>query len=441
MQHYPFRRAGRWVGVFAVAAATFGAFSLFSPRSGAQPAAPATGYPGASTESLISLGFKFDGAQTCASAKCHGGTEQAKNGPPFNNEFTLWSGGKDPHQKAFEQMTGAKGKAIFDKYKALNPAGAGADLASSQRCLTCHALKVPQNLQGKQYTVDEGVGCNSCHGPSEKWNPVHDKKVGGKLWAEAQLAAAGGDPAKLLKTWGFYYTKPVHARAEKCTSCHLSIDAQMIEAGHPQTMFDLAYYSLTYPDVHWQDPQGYWQVKLWAVGQAVCLREAGTQLAQRASAANTSPEALKSATNQVWGHFMVLSSLPEGKALNASVTQLQQAGTDKAKLAAAGTAISTAAAALIPTLENLNANKASTIAALNALTDNKSLAGLGQEGIEQQRDTIYDLYNALAGSPDKPADSDAVLDLIVAKLFPQTGKPDAASVTAGLAAIKAKLPK
>ena len=86
---------------------------------------------------------------------------------------------------------------------------------------------------------------------------------------------------KFLDKWGFYDTKNVLARADKCTSCHLSIDPQMVEAGHPQPQFELNSYSANYPSRHWRQEEGFFGVKLWAVGQAVSLRDAMAQLPTR----------------------------------------------------------------------------------------------------------------------------------------------------------------
>ena len=262
------------------------------------PAAPCAGNrqgatPGSSTEDLFKLNLKFHGAQDCSNAKCHGTAGKpadSKEPPPYYDEFTAWATGKpsqdpDPHSKAYESLGGAtpkgkKGDEIWAKYKPL--AGAKeAKATDSAKCLTCHALAAPKAEQGPKFAVDEGVTCGSCHGPYQKWGDPHSKKVGNEWWAEAERKATGNNPAAFLDKWGFYDTKNIQARADKCTSCHLAIDPQMVEAGHPQPQFELNSYSASYPSRHWRQEEGFFGVKLWAVGQAVSLRDAMGQLATR----------------------------------------------------------------------------------------------------------------------------------------------------------------
>src|SRR2546426_12631260 len=51
---------------------------------------------------LTKLGFKFDGAQSCATAKCHDSPQPLAN--VRGNEFQLWSQ-KDPHALAFAALS------------------------------------------------------------------------------------------------------------------------------------------------------------------------------------------------------------------------------------------------------------------------------------------------------------------------------------------------
>jgi hypothetical protein len=80
-------------------------------------------------------------------------------------------------------------------------------------------------------------------------------------------------------------------RSEKCLSCHLGtaekeVDHKMIAAGHPDLVFELDSYSAIQPP-HWKpssDPNH--DVRLWAVGQAIQLREALRRLARHAQGPN-----------------------------------------------------------------------------------------------------------------------------------------------------------
>lgn len=47
----------------------------------------------------------------------------------------------------------------------------------ADKCLKCHVTGhgVKPELLGKKYTVEEGVGCESCHGPAADWKKIHIK--------------------------------------------------------------------------------------------------------------------------------------------------------------------------------------------------------------------------------------------------------------------------
>lgn len=104
-------------------------------------------------------GKKFDyvGAKTCK--MCHG----AKTG----DQYKIWSEG--PHAKAFEVL--ASEKALADaKEKGIE------DPQKAEACLKCHvtAFAVMGDLENQKITMEEGVSCESCHGPGSEYK---SKKV------------------------------------------------------------------------------------------------------------------------------------------------------------------------------------------------------------------------------------------------------------------------
>jgi len=444
-------------------AAVLVAFQVSTSAQQAGAPAPKPGVlPGAVTESMFAAQLKFHGANDCSNAKCHGAPMPVPNGPPFYDEFTKWSGGQDPHQAAFESLggnnpKGKKGQEIYAKYKALNAAAAKeANATESQKCLTCHGLAAPKPLQGPNFNVQEGVTCGSCHGPYQKWADPHGKKVGNEWWAAAERKATG-TPDKFWQKWGLYDTKNVQARADKCTSCHLSIDPAMVEAGHPQPTFELNTYSASYPGRHWRQEEGYFGVKLWAVGQAVSLRDAMYQLAERAGAAGAKPASVEQAYNQAMAHLTVFTPLLTSGAVNAPPASVKgindwganlkssMAAKNNAAVAAAAKNLALYAVQLTPAVAAINPNKAATVSVLNAVTGSADLPKMGKAATEQQTAAIYSLYAGMATSPDKPADADAVLDLITkpGNLYPAEGKtePEPNAYKKALGDIKAKLPK
>ncbi len=84
---------------------------------------------------------KYIGATKCK--MCH------------NKQFTIW--GKSPHAKAMASLTGTD--------------------ATNKKCLNCHstAASVDQAFVST-ITVEEGVSCESCHGPGSAYRTIPKMK-------------------------------------------------------------------------------------------------------------------------------------------------------------------------------------------------------------------------------------------------------------------------
>src|ERR1043166_3746552 len=137
-----------------------------------------------------------------------------------------------------------------------------------------------------------------------------------------------------------YDTKNFLLRAEKCVSCHLHIEADMVAAGHPDLLaFELDTFSAQMPP-HWRDKGTFAPTKAWATGQVISLREAAKQLADRAGG-NASAQLLNDAVAKVQGHGTVVKTLfgvvdpAVQKSVESDVAAVTEAGGkgDKAKLA------------------------------------------------------------------------------------------------------------
>jgi hypothetical protein len=279
---------------------------------------------------------KYAGASSCDGASCHG-KNPPKDTPPALNEFTTWKGSPpdappDRHSVAFKALKDkAKGgdERSAGIMKKLNEIEKSNDTAeTSERCLTCHGVAVHDygvgkknpgaavgkhpELQLKNYKADDGVSCDGCHGPAEKWVKKHDKKE----WATKEWAKDGGKSGgsqKLYDEYGIYYSKDLELWANQCVRCHLKLDSNMEEAGHPILVpFELFYQSSATP--HWRD---YSTAKdspelpaagpmnaayLWQTGQAAALREALQQVVAHAKA---KPELLKGTVERAQSHYTV----------------------------------------------------------------------------------------------------------------------------------------
>ncbi len=209
------------------------------------------------------------GVATCAGSTCHGAASLAKrNSGVVQNEYLIWQR-YDKHARAYAVLQGTLGQRI-----AANLGIGPADKA--EMCLDCHADNVPPAQRGVQFHLSDGVGCEACHGGSEKWLGPH---------------ASGLTPHTVLtRDFGLYPTDRPVARATMCLSCHEGDDSRFIShkimgAGHPRLSFELQTYTQIQP-AHFVIDDKYRErktvaagVQVWAVGQALALKSLVTELA------------------------------------------------------------------------------------------------------------------------------------------------------------------
>ena len=221
---------------------------------------------------------KYTGPGSCSSTSCHGSVKPRADNRIFQNEYSIWVV-KDKHAKAYEALTGQVGERIG------RILGVGKS-EQAAKCLACHALDVPANSRAKTFELNEGVTCESCHGPASAWLGPHTTRG----WTHEQSVAAG-----------MYDTRNLVRRTEKCLSCHLGtqekfVDHEMIAAGHPDLYFELDSFSSVMPR-HWKTPResapgtpaendAWAGVRDWGTGQAVQLRASMERIAWRAKGKN-----------------------------------------------------------------------------------------------------------------------------------------------------------
>src|SRR5436305_5899911 len=220
---------------------------------------------GASAQSNPPNPSKYIGPGSCSASACHGGVAPAANSRILQNEFSTWVV-RDKHAQAYEALQTPVAKRMSNILEIGNP-------ATEPKCLACHALAPSKVERGREFEINEGVSCESCHGPSSAWLGPHSMRG----WSRKQSLALG-----------MYDTEALISRAEKCTSCHVgsqekSVDHQMIAAGHPDLVFELDTFSAVMP-AHWKAPADpFAGVKAWSVGQAVQLQKTLERLAARAN--------------------------------------------------------------------------------------------------------------------------------------------------------------
>ena len=174
----------------------------------------------------------------------------------------MWSV-PDKHSKAFKALEDPRSKRMG---QILNIA----DVRIDRRCTVCHVVG------SSARAASDGVSCEGCHGPAEKWLGPHTQKNS----HAASIAA------------GMIDTKDPVTRAKTCLGCHLGneqkvVDHELIAAGHPDLAFELDTFTWAQP-AHHNEPKPAAgnqmpHVRLWAVGEAVKLAEGMRQLAARAA--------------------------------------------------------------------------------------------------------------------------------------------------------------
>jgi cytochrome c554/c'-like protein len=215
---------------------------------------------------------KYSGPGSCAASNCHGGVQPNSLVRISQNEYSIWAG-QDKHARAYVVLSNPvsirMGKIL----------GLEQPPDKTEKCLNCHALNArPDQRAETLRSLEDGVSCESCHGPAVAWLGPHTLKN----WTHEQS----------LKL-GMYDTRDLTRRTERCLTCHLGtsekeVDHTMIAAGHPDLTFQLEAFSSAMPR-HWKpaaDASAWLNVQELAVGQAVQLREALNRLNRRAAGAN-----------------------------------------------------------------------------------------------------------------------------------------------------------
>ncbi|MEZ5696094.1 MAG: multiheme c-type cytochrome [Sphingomonadaceae bacterium] len=236
-------------------------FGLATASSmGAAPQAQAAGGSGT-----------YEGVASCAGSTCHGRAEG--NGEVVRqDEIATWQEPSSPsgaHSRAFAVLGSPRGKQIAASL-GLGPA------TSAQACLGCHATYAPAAQRGARFQLTDGVGCESCHGPSGGWLSSHYSLFDG---VRAQPVSHASNVAN-----GLIPLDQPQARAKVCLDCHFGstdtgqfVTHEMMAAGHPRVSFELDLFSALQQhheiDGDYVDRKGRLDsVKLWAVGQAEAVR-------------------------------------------------------------------------------------------------------------------------------------------------------------------------
>jgi len=197
------------------------------------------------------------GVASCANSVCHGAVIPAIDSDIGHNEYTVWSR-KDPHSQTYRDLFRDDFVAITRKLGLKPP-------HREPKCLACHGSNVAPQYRGAKFSLEDGIGCETCHGAAEKYLSPH--------------TAPGATRAENIAN-GMYPTDDMIDRARVCLSCHYGtgddfVTHEIMGAGHPRISFELDTFSeLLNPHVIYDADYRarkpvYSHVKMWALGQAV----------------------------------------------------------------------------------------------------------------------------------------------------------------------------
>lgn len=179
-----------------------------------------------------------NGVASCAGSVCHGKLDIQEDRTVWLNEYRTWQA-YDRHSKAYNTLRSKESKLIAQKL-GLKSA------ATADICLDCHADNVPKEKRGKKFKISDGVGCEACHGGSEKWIKSHTER-----------SATHGESVER----GLFPVDRIDERSDLCLSCHLGTNNKftthaIMGAGHPRLVFELETFTANQP-AHYEVDEDY----------------------------------------------------------------------------------------------------------------------------------------------------------------------------------------
>jgi hypothetical protein len=181
--------------------------------------------------------LRYLGVRFCIG--CHTQKNEYEDDYVELNEYLTWKT-EDKHSLAYINLTGERGRRMGQIL--------GYNVTDDARCLSCHGLaNVPENQRANEFHKENGVSCEGCHGPAQKWGAEHSSK-------DWRLVTFQEKQAK-----GMVNVRDPAERTQICASCHIGsvqerkvVTHEMYAAGHPPLPgFELATFSERLPR-HWR---------------------------------------------------------------------------------------------------------------------------------------------------------------------------------------------
>jgi len=227
-------------------------------------------------------GARYTGVASCAGSTCHGRME-GDGTVVRQDELMKWQEPSTPggaHSRAWAVLSNNRSQFIARNL------GLG-DPATAQMCIGCHATAGAVAAKGAMrgsVPTEDGVGCESCHGPAGGWIASHYAGVGTNANPDAEMR----DKHLANLSAGLKKLEDPVVRAGVCVDCHFGsasdgqfVTHRIMAAGHPRIAFELDLFSSL--QAHHQEDADYgWRkfgsatgrtdhVQMWAVGQATAI--------------------------------------------------------------------------------------------------------------------------------------------------------------------------
>jgi hypothetical protein len=181
------------------------------------------------------------GVASCAGSTCHAATRAFEGRQIRQDEYFVWQR-QDRHAQAFRTLQGERARGIAARLGWGSP-------EQAEGCLVCHAQAAEPARRGAKFDIEEGLGCETCHGAAERWISGHAE------FKDADRKIAQG----MTATWD------AETRAKLCSGCHVAdtdhpVTHAMMAAGHPPLLFELDTFTALMPP-HWTVDADYLQRK------------------------------------------------------------------------------------------------------------------------------------------------------------------------------------
>ncbi|MGH9429827.1 MAG: multiheme c-type cytochrome, partial [Terriglobia bacterium] len=126
----------------------------------------------------------------------------------------------DKHKNSVDDLAGSDDA---KKYAELSGIGSANMLKGNSKCMDCHGTII----SGKETAeAEEGVSCESCHGPGSGYKDPHSEGPKGG----PGIVREGYTKSLAL---GLKALKDYNVRATACVRCHLTTDQKILASGHP----------------------------------------------------------------------------------------------------------------------------------------------------------------------------------------------------------------